>query len=154
MVKLLALHSSGIANTEFETGQAFLSANTVNTATLTPLVQGDGSQIVIPNNVAMPSAGAAIAFDVLIGGRAISGVNAGKVGYYKLAGIAKNINNVASVVVGVGGLLGGVVQLVQIEEVSTWQAIVTTSGTSLSFQVSGDTGTTIQWKAVAQLLYI
>jgi hypothetical protein len=145
MVRLLSA-ASGFFQ-EFETGQAYLNANTVNTATLTPLVQGDGSQIVIPNNVA-------IAFDILIGGRGIAGVNIGKVGYYQLSGIAKNISGVASVVIGVGGLVGGVIQLVQIEEVTAWQAIVTTSGTNLSFQVSGDTGTTVQWKATGQLLYI
>lgn len=132
---------------EIETGQSFLGANTVNTAALTPLVQGDGSQITIPNNVA-------IAFDILVGGRAIAGANVGKVGYYKLAGIAKNINNTPGLVIGVGGLLNGVVQLVQVEEVSLWQAIVTTVGNTLSFQVSGDTGTIVQWRATAQLLYI
>lgn len=132
---------------EVENGQTFLSCTTARTAVLTPLVMADNTQIAIPSN-------AAIAFDVLIGGRGVSGSNVGKVGYYQLSGIAKNISGVASVVVGIGGLVGGVVQLVQIEEVTTWQAIVTTSGTNLSFQVSGDAGTTVQWKAVAQLLYI
>jgi hypothetical protein len=141
MVKLLA--DGGSFFQEFENGQVFLSCTTVQTATLTPLL----SQIAIPNGVA-------IAFDILIGGRGISGVNVGKVGYYQLAGIAKNIGGVASVVVGVGGVVGGVIQLVQIEEVTIWNAVVITSGTNLSFQVSGDTGTTVQWRAAGQLLYI
>ena len=140
------LTGAGAFFQEVENGQTFLSCTTARTAALTPLL-ADGGQIAIPNNTA-------IAFDILIGGRGVSGANLDKVGYYKLAGIAKNINGVASVVVGVGGLLGGVVQLVQIEEVTIWQAIVTTSGINLSFQVSGDTGTTVTWKAVAQLLYI
>lgn len=141
------LTDAGHYNQEHENGQVFLGCTTARTATLTPLVQSDSSQIAIQNN-------SAIAFNILIAGRGVSGTNAGKVGYYQLSGIAKNIEGATGVVIGVGGLLGGVIQLVQIEEVTIWNALVTASGGNLSFQVSGDVGTTIQWKAVAQLLYL
>jgi hypothetical protein len=134
---------------EYDNGQLFLSCVTNRTAAATPLTQSDGSQLTIPNNTAL-------GFNFLIGGRGTGGTNDTKVGYYQLTGIAKNINGTLTVVAGSGGGLTGraTVYLVQIEEVSGWDVAVVASGTTLSFQVSGDTGTVVQWRAVGQLLYI
>jgi hypothetical protein len=123
---------------EVEDNRLLLSAVTNLTSALTPLTLPDGSPITIPNNTA-------IAYNILVGARATSGTNIGKVAFYQQSGNAKNINNTSS-------LLSSAT--VQGEDVNSWNFTTIVSNNNLVFQVSGDLQTVVSWKAIAQLIYI
>ncbi len=136
MTKYLTL--AGSVFQEVEDNRLSLLAVTNLTAALTPLTLSDGSAIAIPNNTA-------IAFNILVGGRATSGTNIGKVAWYQQSGTAKNIG-------GTSTLLSSTVA--QGEEVNSWNFTSVVSGNNLVFQVSGDLQTVVSWKAIAQLIYV